>query len=68
MNDFGVLKSRDREAHACCMSQLNDFADDSQQAAQWDEHLNTRKEGAQFRLDVNGVPGWYVYYDMYGWC
>jgi len=38
------------------------------QRVQWDEHVNSRRQSAQFRLDVNNVPGWYVYYDIYGWC
>jgi len=35
----------------------------------WDEHINSKREGAEFKMDINdGLPGWYVYYDMYGWC
>lgn len=35
----------------------------------WDEQINSKREGAVFKMDINdGLPGWYVYYDMYGWC
>jgi hypothetical protein len=46
---------------------VTDFAD--RKGAGWDNHLNAARPRGQatFRF-VKGVPGHYVYYDMYGWC
>jgi len=34
----------------------------------WDNHINTARPKGQFKTDVGAVPGYYVFYDIYGWC